>query len=135
MMETVRIDISQAPDSFVSVVRSVMGPDRGIGDVEFFLRGEVPTAALVQRDESGNVVAVKLLGCPLCIRPRISKDKNGGMVISGKPAIPWSAVSDDEHTGPLKGMIALCPDCKCPVFDVKTTRGVLFGKRELPSDD
>jgi hypothetical protein len=132
--DAIEVSPSQVSPDFVKMVESVVSPNRCVEDVSFFLYDGIPVAALVDK-YGGRVESVKVLGCPLCIRPNISKDGNGHIVISGKPAIPWSAVSDDDVRGPLRGAFALCPDCGSPVFDPTMARRPLPGEMSGFRDD
>lgn len=128
MADIVHVNESQVPPDFLSLVRDVLAPNRGIEDVEFYLSGETPIAILMERDPEGKIIAIKPLGCSLCIRPRISRDTAGRMLISGKMGIPFSAISSDEPRSPMISMLAFCPDCHSPVFDVRSARRPLFGQ-------
>ena len=128
MADLIRVNESQVPSDFLALVRDVLSPNRGTEDVEYYLSSGTPMAILIERGPEGQTVAIKPLGCPLCIRPRISRDAAGRMLISGKLGIPFSAVSSDEPRSTMMSMLAFCPDCSSPVFDVRSARQPLLGQ-------
>ena len=128
MAEIIEVNRSQVPADFLAVVLDILAVRPEMYDVRYFLYDGTPTAVLVEHDADGNAVSFKPLGCPLCIRPRISRDAAGRMLISGRPAIPLSAVGDPDVRDPLRSVVAFCPDCGCTVFDPRATRAPLPGE-------
>ena len=87
-------------------------------EVQLIWSGDVPIAFLVDRDFSGDVSVIRLLGCPLCIRPGlVSRNAAGRLCVAGRETIPLSAIMEDDSRNPLFQQAALCPDCGNMVVD------------------
>ena len=127
MVEGRRVDRSEVPQDFLAIVREITSLDEDLARVEFYLSEGMPVAILVDRTPEGQIRNITPLGCPLCIRPELSRDAAGRIAIGGETAIPLSAVSNEDPRNPLMSLFAFCPRCGKPVFDHSSARRPLDG--------